>query len=64
MTHLLWRDEWRGLSSLRFRRVLMTLHRLESHYRLVVSACFCVASRHASALPLSSPLLKRVEKPG
>jgi hypothetical protein len=27
--------------------------RLESHYRLMVSARFSVASRHASALPLS-----------
>jgi hypothetical protein len=33
-------------------------------YRLMVSARSGVASRHVSALPLSPPLLKQVEKPG
>ena len=68
MTHLSWHNKWRRLSSLRFWLVLMAFRRLdrrlESHYRLMVSARFSAASRLASALPLSPPLLKRVEKPG
>jgi hypothetical protein len=89
MTLLFRQNEWRRLSSLRFRPVLMAFRRLESHYRLMVSARFSglflapgfsrweqgspsprgiarfsAASRRASALPLSPPLLKRIEKPG
>jgi hypothetical protein len=64
MTHLFLQNEWRRLSSLRFWPVVMAFRRLESHYRFMVSARFCATSRHASALPLSPPLLKRVEKPG
>jgi hypothetical protein len=64
MTHLFRQNEWRRLSSLRFWPVFTIFRRLESHYRLMVSARFSTTSRHASALPLSPPLLKRVEKPG
>jgi hypothetical protein len=64
MRRFLRQNVWRRLSSLRFRAVFMALRRLESHYRLMVSALFSVASRHGSALPLSPPLLKRIEKPG
>jgi hypothetical protein len=52
------------LSSLRKAAKTGQKRRLESHYRLMVSARFSATSRHASALPLSPPLLKRVEKPG
>jgi len=47
------RNEWRRLSSLRKAMKTGQKRRLESHYRLMVSARFSVASRHTSALPLS-----------